>query len=499
MNRVIDYFKEEIANKVEIIKMDDNFQSFTLSLNLLLLKREFDFDDIYFIEEYINKRDSISLNITIDGGDPFNLPLNNADKVNEVLLSINELTFDDDEVIVNVKYEVKKNNYNNTISIYDLNSFTSYINKLKLEHLLNVMNEFLDPNHCTNLEIQNSLDKLVLFKSDLLLVATQNAGDEIEINDYPNSSFRMQTIKNRLANTSPQTLAKYKFLPDDFHNEISTASILGDVFAKLKILLSISFIANSSEITNHDHISFNLFGHKFIKFGGDFSELAISDVHSFFDIYEWIYLERDPHDKLELARNIIGRYFKTMNGNWHLAVDCINAIQSAHAIYLKENVEKYIETKNKVAEVVTEISVKSKEVNQFFISSFKNNNLTLLTYFISLFIFNSLSSNPDSKIFNTEKFIITIGFLFISSIYLTITLKQYKNEIDSNEDYFFSMKKIYEDIFEPRELNNLFSHTHLLDSKNFIRTTVKRYTRLWIIEIMVLLLISTILTFFIKI
>jgi hypothetical protein len=492
MDGVIEYFTK-LSNGIDNVQVSDNFQTFTLSFDLHNFSEEFSRDHIQVINNYVNTRDSLELRISVDDGDPYTLT---DEKYNNIEI-INQLIFDE-ETIISINIEVHKFKEASTISIYDIDAFTEYICNLELEYLLNAFNNYLDSNGLNKLEIQNSNSNKLLFKSNLLIIGSDINFTTPE-NSWPTSKNRI--IKSRLSNTSPQTFADYDYLPSDFQNTVkhTIRPKIVTVLEKLKIIFAISFISNSSELSGKNNIQFNLIGHKYLKLNANFFNLNTEDIQTFFNIYEWIYWDGDSHDKLELSRNIIGRYFRVLENKWHLSVDCLNAIQSAHAIYLKDNVEKYIETKNKVAEVVTEISVKSKEINQFLISSFKNNNLTLLTYFISLFIFNSLSSNADSKIFNIEKYLITLGFLGISFIYLIITLKQFKNELISNEDYFFSMKKIYDDIFEPRELNKLFSHTHLFDSKNFITNTMRRYTSLWIFEIIILLVLSTILTFFIKI
>jgi hypothetical protein len=496
MDRVIEYFNS-FTEEVNIVKIIDEFKLFSLSFNLHQSSRVFKVEDINFFLQFINERDSAKLNVSIDDGEPFTCPIKFYNQLPDEISSVNELLIDDDEAIITIKLEILKNQKKSTLSIYNLEAFENYFTELHLIHLLNTLNEYLDVGTQNVLEIQNHDVELVIFKSEFLVITTNDNPTSVE--PTYNNNLRHKIIKDRLTNTSPQSFSAYNFLPSDFHNEHKSERLISKTLEKLKIIFSVSFIANSTELHENNRIVLNLLGHKFLKIDWDYIQSEIKGVIAFYDIYRWVYLDGDTHDKLELSRNIIGRYLRTLNNTWYLSFDCISAIQSAHAIYLKENVEKYIETKNKVAEIVTEMSVKSKEINQFFISSFKNNNLTLLTFFISLFIFNSLSDNPDSKIFNIEKYYLTLSFLLISNIYLIVTLRQFKNELKANEDYFFSMKGIYDDIFEPRELNKLFSHTHLDDSKKILISTLNRYSTLWILEIVVLLIISIILTFFVKV
>lgn len=495
MERVSDSFTKYSSN-IEAKKTHEDFESYTLSFEIINIKSELEWNDLYNISSFINDRDSITLSISVNEGEPFSFSLNeNCQEDFSLLDSINMII--DEESAVKIEYKVSKKNINNILSIYDLNSFYNFLNNQKLSHLLNHLHKNLDIKSLNKFEIQNDSSNDIYFQSALIIIGSHNKLQSI--NNSPDSELRKTVLNNRLLYTNPQIFSKFEFIPDDFNN-LQTSSdelnIFTPFFNKLKIIFAASFLSNISNIKNDKDILLGIIGHKFVETTVNFNKLNIDQAQSFYPIYEWIFGSGNVHDKLDLARNIITRYISFVENKWVLPSDTLSSIQSAHAIYLKENVEKYIETKNKVAEITTELSVKSKDVAQHFISSFKNNNLTLLTYFISIFIFNSLSDNSDKKIFSEEKYFLSMVFLFVSTCYLLITRIQLHKDIKLNIKYFYYMKRIYRDIFDSKELNNLFHKRHLQYNVQNIKQTMDLFSWIWLLEIFLLSVLSIFLTYF---
>ncbi|MFS0766073.1 hypothetical protein [Peribacillus phoenicis] len=494
MERVLDVY-EKYTKDIEIKKHED-FGSYTLSLELSSIESYINWDDLASISHFINVRDRISINIYVNDGEPYHF--NQKDNIEEqqtMLDSINKII--DKESVIKIIYIVSKEKTDSTLSVYDLELLFDYLNKQKLMHVLNILQKTLDFSILNRFEIQNEEIGNLYFYSPLIVFASQNKLSNVVENH--DDVKRNVIIKNRQLYTNPQNFSKYNFIPKDFNNTAikhQNSNKIITFFDKLKVIFAASFISNTSDIINNSNFQMGIIGHKYLEVTADFNKLNISEAHSFYSIYNWVYESAETNDKLDLARNIISRYLSYSESKWILPSDTLNSIQSAHAIYLKENVEKYIETKNKVAEITTELSIKSKDISQYFISSFKNNNLTLLTYFISIFIFNSLSDNSDKKIFSLEKYYLSMVFLLISFIYLLITRLQLFKDIKLNIRYFYSMKRIYRDIFDNKELNKLFHKRHLQYNINNIFQTMDLYTIVWIIELILLTLISIYLTFY---
>lgn len=467
----------------------ENFEVYELSILLTNFQDLITVQILQKLTDFINIRDTYKISISLDNIDPFIIPTTYAA---EHLEEINDLLDGTEEILILIS--VSKQNINNTRSIYNSNSFHNFIVEKELLYLLNLFQQYFPVNSKNVLEYQEPTLFQEFFCSSLLLIRDKNMNPSV---DFLQVNLRDDIIYQRNTYTNSHNLSSYKFLPSDFQN---FNNITGDndflkILEKLKIVLSCSFIANISKINTLNSFEMNIFDHKYIFDTTDFFSLINKDAAILYNIYQWIYEDGFNYDKLSLSRTIIAKNMKTDNNTWVLKDDSINHIQSAHAIYLQENVEKYIETKRKVSELLSEQSIKTRAAMDFITSSFKNNNLTLMSFFISTFILRALSGKKYPA-FNIEFFYISIIFLSISSLYLFITFKQYKNDIHRNIKYFYSIKRIYKDLFNSKDLDKLFSARQLRYDIGSIRSTAKNYFIFWLCEIILLFLMSFGLTFY---
>lgn len=484
MINILDSFQQYSSN-IKILDKSETFESYKLVFELYDIQEELKWDELVSLLPHVNSRDSVTLNLSIDDGDPFSFQINNSTVPDFLVLDSINKNIESDSIL-KFTYEITKNMSNNIRSIYDTSLIYEYLNSRKLKFLLNIIQKHVDFDQYNVFEVQNDAESKVYFRSNLFIIASQNI--QFQNNNPFYLDQRKKTLELRKLNTNPQMLSDYQVIPEDFLNLENCCNDLSNLFNKLKIIFSASFLANASDIVNNQDFQFSFIGHKFVDFKVNFQTTNFLECDVFYKIYQWVYSNEDIHDKLDLSRNIISRYLILETNKLILINDTFNSIQSAHAIYLKENVEKYIETKNKVAEVATELSIKSTEISQFFIAGFKNNNLTVLTFFTSIFIFNSLSDNFLKNLFTGQIYYLSLVFLLISVIYLFIIRCQLMNDLKKNIVYFYRIKRIYRDLFDKKELNNLFNYRHLRDTKKYVLNTVKRYTFLWLIEVLILLI-----------
>lgn len=433
--------------------------------------------------------DKICISVIIDGTQPYQYYPKKIEDI-DMILQLNEHIDDDSETIIKVEIIKPKED---SINIYNLNHFIEYLNNLNLFQLLTIFKTYSDSDTkilINHKEMSNSFISTNLF--------TTNKHDTIKV---ISSSLGRERIEAWNFSSNTQNIGSFGFIPDDFrvYKKSDNFEYLSDIFNKLALILSISYISDMSKIEGNI-FNFKIMGYKKVDVTFDASATSLSEI--FYKIYTWVYESGNGNidDKIGLARNIISRYIKTNPGTTKISLeeDAYSSLLTSHKMYLKENVEKYIDTKNKVAEIVTEQSVKTSDSINFISNSFKNNNLTLLSYFISLFIFSALSEKKQ-QIFTKEIFLISITFLIISGIYLYITYKQFNKDIKRNVRYFFSIKKIYKDLFDPKELNDIFNLRQLRYDAKLIKSTAKNYFIFWILEIIILLILTSILTFHVEI
>ena len=453
--------------------------SYEISLNS---GKTIESDHIVPLFESLMTGDTLKVGIVIDGTDPSSFVIKNILDL-EKIYEQNDYIDEDSETII--KVEIIKKSIN-IINIYRLECFIEYLELLTIKQLLTVFGQY-----------RNSTNKVMLtFKEyekinfSTNLFCTYNTQKEI------NNLIKKERLENLNLVTNTSGISAFNFIPEDFRVLDCSDSIfkLKAIFDKIATFLSIAFISDWSEL-NDDKLHFKILGYKKI----DISVPFLHKVHSvdiFFKIYRWIFENGNGsiEDKLGLARNIISRFIKYDNQELVLDDDAYSSIITSYKIYLKENVEKYIETKNKVAELTTELSIKIGEMNHLIVNNFKNNNFTIIGYFISLFVFNSIAFK-QTTIFTKHTFAISLIVLIISRSYLYLTSIQINKDIALNKKYFLRVKSIYKDLFDESELNNLFNLDFFNSSSKEVINSFKTYHNIWILEIYLVLIVSIALTF----
>ncbi|ARK25965.1 hypothetical protein SporoP37_15660 [Sporosarcina sp. P37] len=428
--------------------------------------------------------DTLKISVSIDGMDPSSFVIKVREDL-DIVIQQNEYIDSDSSTIITI--EIIKNT-TSSINIYNLDIFVKYLESLTLQQLFQVLKDYSVSKEKVLIHFQEFGD--VKFSSNLFstIPSIKDISDSIK-------KERVENI-NLVSNTSGIT--GINLIPEDLKVYESSAELkkLESYFSRISTLLCIAFISDWSEFDNNQ-LNFKILGYQKIDCSLS-SETSIDDDSMFFKIYQWIFESGNGsiEDKLGLSRNIISRYIRYNKTSLFLDKDAYTSIITSYKIYLKENVEKYIETKNKVAELMTEISLKNKDVLNFINSSFKNNNLTILGYFISIFIFNSLSNN-DGPVFNLERYYLSLIFLLISTIYFLITAKQLKKDLIENARYFFSIKRIYKDLFSPQDLNRIFDNRQFKYNIKNVKSNANRYLVFWLIEIVLLLFLTIAMTFYI--
>ena len=91
-----------------------------------------------------------------------------------------------------------------------------------------------------------------------------------------------------------------------------------------------------------------------------------------------------------MARNIISIDFRNSLNN--IDDKTLASIKSNYNIYLKENVDRYIELKNQITNNILDLSMKSRDIIAEFSSNFKNAFMANLSFIFSMFILNLIIS-----------------------------------------------------------------------------------------------------------
>lgn len=366
------------------------------------------------------------------------------------------------------------------ISIYNFEDMVDYLNNLSLKGILFCFNEISKNKEYIIFEFQQN--EIREFNTGKFYFLNRNT-KKIVNNKKINNLEKRLTICNFL------NANEYSYLPDDFYmQEESCNEKINKIFNKLNIIFSLVFLCNYSRFEKEDTVTFKIDGYKTIENIITFNDIDSEKITSkiLFEIYKWIYNDGNLSDKIGLARNIIPLHL-TNDKILNIEEGALASIISSHEIYLKQNIQQYIEVKNKVTEFMFDMTQKSSSLINGFLSTFKNSITLFVTFFITVIIMNNLSDKKLSNIFTKDITYISYALLGISVVLLVLSVVDVKKNIYTLKTNYTRLKSNYDDILNTKDIDRIFNFDkdHNEDIKN-IESSVKLYSVIWIIILIIL-------------
>lgn len=436
------------------------------------------FNDNFFnkIMLGVNKRDDLEeLSVQInDNGEAIIVDINDIKKtIREIELKL-KLTDTIENISVNIYIQKRVKDY--ILSIYDISEINKYLNKLKLSEIINNLYKLKSKN-IYYLQVQNI--ETLFIQSDFLCFIGKN-DNASGIREQHNYTVARKEVCNLLNSYI------YDFEPQNFDFKIDKNYSWDfiDVFKKLKIVYSLIFIFNISQISENI-LDITLNGYKSVKFTIVFDDIDIEKLDVFNKIFEWVYEDNKIEEKIELARNVISLYLNNSEG-LYVENGIIDAIQSNYKIYLKDNVEKYFSVKSKAVEEILDmtdsISSASNNVAEGIISNLK----VIGTFIITVIVMNSLSDKKLDNIFTNDIKGLSIALSVMSFIYLWYTVKDTHKKRKDIMIKYCRLKLSYNDILVSKDIERIFKNDRFI-RKDFKRLDdkIKIYTKVWILSIIV--------------
>lgn len=321
----------------------------------------------------------------------------------------------DDKVTVNI--EVEKEIKDDVFSIYNFENFITNLVEENIDNAFKFLSDLFSKRSSKNkkivFEIQDeTLEMLISTKT---MIFTNNKSlEESQKNIMFDRSSRIETCKDIAKFYS---LENYELLPEDFKLESNCENIDLDLWLKkTEEIFSVSLIATSANLDSKKKI-INLS----IKGANDYSwnidELNYNKY--FFYVYNWVYTDGNPVDKILIARNIL-TYFELDKLNKSV----IDSIQSNYKLYLKNNVTQYIELKKKLAEFIGETVSKMHEIMFALLNKYVVNLVAVLSFIITVILSNIASDQKVDNILTDDVKKILLFILIGSFVYLLMSFIQ---------------------------------------------------------------------------
>ena len=181
-------------------------------------------------------------------------------------------------------------------------------------------------------------------------------------------------------------------------------------------------------------------------------------LHKLWDtpkIYEWIFVDHNFVDKISIARTILELYW---NQTEILEIDhkVFASIQSNYNLYLKNNVDKYIELKNKLNEYLIELTDKITDLILNIINGIKKIFFAIFSFLFTVVLANILSDAPLDNIFTKDVVILLELVLIGSIIYLNVCMKEADYKMIKDIEAYDYMKEQYSDLLDAKDLKIIF-------------------------------------------
>lgn len=213
----------------------------------------------------------------------------------------------------------------------------------------------------------------------------------------------------------------FKFSPDyfDFRNFNTTDRII-IIINKIYQVFLLIYIFDKSEIEK-DNINLKISGYKTLEYNLDFKSIDFTSISVYEKIFNWIYSETNKiEDKIGITRNILSIYLK--DDNVLIDNNAFNSILSANNTYIKENISKYIETRNKLHEQIEQISEKTSSALEVFYNNFQKSIFVFISFYLSIFILKVYTKTEPTSAINKEATIMAIGLIFLSLLFLLFSI-----------------------------------------------------------------------------
>lgn len=378
------------------------------------------------------------------------------------------------------------------ISVYSIQKFKESIfpDYYDINNILKKFENWFEKNKC---KYELILDKGNLETQTFVFIDRETKLSNIFLEEVKREEL-YELLNENCNYIGDQTL---KLIPDDFSLVECSENLseIGNIFNILRDVYSIIFLANLSKV-NNDNFYYRLDGYKTVQKYFSFSKFCQGVIKknddSIFKIYQWVYKDlNNLTERMGMSRNIVSLHLENED-LLSLNKEVLPSIKSGYEIYLKENVDNYINILNQVVVLLNQLDQEAMKIADNFASKFKNNFISFITFFISTILLTTVADGDLSNIFTTEITIISIGFLCISFLYYIVSCIEFSKNIARLNQLYERNTAQYKIILNTEDLNRIFNIKNEEEEREEIKNlkSIRTYTSvLWIATLIILLVV----------
>lgn len=372
-----------------------------------------------------------------------------------------------DSIMISIS--IKKSIEDNTFSIYCFDEFMKDLNDLSLFDVL-----------CSFSNLLSGVDYLnfVTFDKSISFMTRTMSFSSEEKQSISTDFSRLKRIEECKDVSRFLCTENLKLLPDDFKIVLnSVANPLTDKFSKLCCLLSVIYVATSASL-DKDKVIPQITGQRSISCEINIDSIKGND--NIYKVYSWIFTDGNAADKAIIARNVLSLHCKY---NSLIDIDelAFASMQSNYNLYLKNNVNQYLELKNKVADYICDVVAKTGEYATTILDRFKQNLVALIGFLITTIIANIVSSNPLDNIFTKDITVLVYAILVGSVFFLVISILETNYKVKTIKKTYLQLKENYSDILSQDDIAEVYKNDELFNgTKKEIKTKTVLFSVIWI-------------------
>lgn len=453
----------------QYLSVKESFASLDVELEL-----EYPFSDA--CEEWIGllgeipERDSATLSITISG------EIESTSGDQESLLKVRDHVRDStSDERARIKLAISKELKDDCLSVYSISAFSDFISSVSVKDFLVALEQRFK-NEIWFEVFSETVDfgsETIHFTSATLKGRHHPAGNKEA------DTSRTEKLSLFRENCLVTGISSGRLLPSDLY--LCTPEVNSKIFVKFNeacALLSLIFLASTSEIKATEEFSYRFHGYK----AAVYENVKPSDIRESCEylqkIVSWCYEGGSCADKLGLVRNIVSIHLDS-SGNPRFDKQLHDAIQSNYQIYLRENVQSYLEVKNKIGELLVGFIEKTSAISDDLLDSLKNNVAIIMTFLLTVVVVNGLKDNGEDVIFSN----VYLGVVFVVSVVSAIWLLLLKKNLLHRYSLISSsladtIKNNYKGVLLPDEIDECVAPA-IQKNKITLGDELDGYAKLW--------------------
>lgn len=424
-----------------------------------------DFKTFVEVTKQINYRDIFSISIV----DPDDNELNwktNVPLDNDKYLSFSNYL--DPSDLLTIKIQIEKNIIDGRMSIYNYQSFCADMINNSLYKFMDIISRLLNDLEHLVFEVMDEdiywCTRSITFSHKIDIIQNNNCFNRMERMALCHTSSYFNSSNN------------IKLIPEDFFiitNCKNNPFTL--IFSKIVTILSVCYISTLATL-DENKLMVQISGQRNLSFNYQINEIEYNN--SVFKIYNWSYTDGNSIDKLIIVRNIISLHCKYSN---LLEVDdgTISSIQSNYNLYLKDNVNQYLNLKKELSTFIRDIVAQIGDYSTLILNKFKGNLIAIFGFLFTVVITKIGTTQKWNDVFTKDTLYIIEIVLIGSFVYLILCFVEARYKTKKILQSFTLIENNYKNVLSDKEIEESLCVIDISKIYNNVKRSMITWSFVW--------------------